>query len=318
MSKNKKQRNKQKKISTPNEVHQKTILQWVCSWTVIGVIVIFLLGTGVAFMIAGWSIIADIFYVISGILFIFAFCRWEVAKQHERKRIIQVRALIITTFVIIIVIIFNHNYFNMKSSELFSQSFPGFSFHALIKLNDVSSNHRKYIVDIGKVNGSRLSVYISSDNVFTFSFIDAVGEPHNIQLPIGSKGVPFGKQFYLICELGIDGQSTLLRMLIDGKEIKSIQLPFKVDYRNLDVPGGVIGADLNGENGASFDLYSTLLFETTLTSSAIDKLTKFHFKWHQPSGQCFAFNGKQWMRINRTGRRDFVQNNPSLQPTIMK
>jgi hypothetical protein len=169
---------------------------------------------------------------------------------------------------------------------------------------------------LGKVNGSRFSVYISPDNVFTFSFIDAVGEPHNIQLPIGSDGIPFGKQFYLICELGIDGQSTLLRMLIDGKEIKSIQLPFKIDLGGIDVPGEVVGADLNGENGASFDMSNLMVLATTLRSSQIAAIMKVNS--NQSSKQHYiTFNGKQWMRANKTGFRDLVQNNKSFQP-IMK
>jgi hypothetical protein len=108
----------------------------------------------------------------------------------------------------------------------------------------------------------------------------------------------------------------LLRILIDGEKIKSLQLPFKVNLGALDIPGGVIGADLNGENGASFDLYTIMSFKTTLISSDIAIMMNWALKYHQPSGRRFVFNGKQWMRINEIGRRDFVQKNPSLQPIL--
>jgi hypothetical protein len=307
MSKNKKQRNMQKKIITPKKVNKETILERIFS------VGLFLLGIGVNFMNTGRPIIADILYIMSGILFIVSFFRSEATKQYKRKIINQFLVSVITIFIITVVIVINHFYLNKKPPELFTQNFPGFSLHSLIKINDISANRKKYLFDLGQVNGSRFSVYISTDNIFTFSFIDAVGEPHNIQLPIGSNGIPFGKQFYLICELGIDGQSTLLRMLIDGKEIKSIQLPFKVDLGGIDVPGAVVGADLNGENGASFDMGNLIVLAETLTSSQITEVIKVNY--NQSSKQHFAtFNGKQWMRANKTGFRDLVQNNRSLQP----
>lgn len=198
----------------------------------------------------------------------------------------------------------------VKSEELFSQNFPGISFQALIRLNDISTNRRKYLIDFGSVNGSRFSVYISSDNVFTFSFIGARGEPHPIQLPIGSRSIPFGNPFYLICELGIDGQSTLLRMLIDGKEIKSIRFPFKVDLGGIDVIGGVIGADLNGNNGAYFDMGTLMIFSKTKTPSEIDATTNMVLDYFQSSKRYFMpYRGERWMRINKAGLSDPVKNN---------
>jgi len=200
-----------------------------------------------------------------------------------------------------------------KSEGLFTQNFPGISYQALIKLNDISADHRKYLIDFGQLNGSRFSVYISSDNVFTFSFIDAKGEPHLIQLPIGSSGIPFGKPFYLICELGIDGQSTLLRMLVDGKEIKSIALPFKLDLGGIDVSDGVIGADLNGANGASFDMGTMMIFRTTMIHLQIDILTKMILDYYQSSERHFlSHNGNQWMRVNKPGFQEPVQKNNKL------
>jgi hypothetical protein len=200
---------------------------------------------------------------------------------------------------------------NGGKSALFTQNFPGISFQALIRLNDISDNNRKYLVDFGKINESRFSIYISSDNVFTFSFIDAKDEPHLIQMPIGTNGIPFGKLFYLTCELGIDGQNTLLRMLVDGKEIKFIQLPFKVDLGKIDVRGGVIGADLNGNNGASFDMGTMMIFSTTMIPSQVTALTGMVLDYYKSPGRNLKtfLNNKQVWRINKSGFRDPLQNN---------
>lgn len=232
---------------------------------------------------------------------------WDWIGNGKSRPQFIVRFLSIIILVLFLVSVFGILIWP-KPSQLFIQNFPGISFHALFKLNDVNANRRKYIIDFGHVNGSRFSVYVSSDNVFTFSFVDAKGEPHPIQLPVGSSGTPFGQFFYLICEIGIDGQSTVFRMVINGNEIKAIQLPFKVDLGSIDLPGGVIGADLNGKNGASFDLGTMMIFKTTMISSQITILTKLVSDYYQfPCRQIIKFSGNQWLRVNKAGFSNPIQ-----------
>jgi uncharacterized membrane protein len=126
MSKNKKQRNKQKKINTPKKVNKETILERIFS------VGLFLLGIGVNFMNTRRPLIADILYIMSGILFIVSFFRSEATKQYKRKIINQVLVSVITIFIITVVIVFNHCYLNKKPPELFTQNFPGFSLHSFI------------------------------------------------------------------------------------------------------------------------------------------------------------------------------------------
>jgi hypothetical protein len=210
----------------------------------------------------------------------------------------------------------------VSSTELFTKNYHGISFQTLIKLNNVSvlENHRKYIFDFGQINGSRLSLYLSPDGIFTFSFLDAHGEPNLIKSPIGNGGVPFGKFFYLVCELGIDDQSTVMRMIIDDKEFKSDKLPFKIDLGGIDIPGGVVGADLNGENGSSFDMVRLFVFSKTFTTPQIVALKKTmaDYIYANPNYAFIEYNGKQWMRFNKVGFRDLSQDNKLLQPIWKK
>jgi hypothetical protein len=208
------------------------------------------------------------------------------------------------------------------SKELFSQNFPGISFQTLIQLNEVSTkaNHKKYIFDFGRIDGSRLSLYLSSGGIFTFLLIDANGERYPIQAPIGNSGVPFGKFFYLVCEIGIDGQSTVMRMIIDEKEFKSDRLLFKVDLGGISVPGGVVGADLNGQNCASFDMVRLIVLSTTMTTFQAAELKKSmdDYVLASPHYAFIEYNGKQWMRFNKSGFSDLSQDNKLFQPTWKK
>jgi len=180
------------------------------------------------------------------------------------------------------------------------RNLPGISFRTVIKLNDVSisSKHRKYIFDFGQVDRSRLSLYLSPDGIFTFSFIDAKGETHPIYAPIGNGGVPFGKYFYLVCEVGVDGQSTLMRMIIDENELKPIQpIPYKIDLGEIITHGVAVGSDLHCENSASFDLVGLNISLITMTKPQIvewrkimdyNQAHKSDFNFITLNGQCMS------------------------------
>jgi len=185
-----------------------------------------------------------------------------------------------------------------------------------IRLNHLSGNRRKYLFDFGNTNNERLSVYISPDSIFTLAFLDAKGEQHPVQIPLGGDGIPLGIFFYLGCEFGIDGQSTQLWVLVDGKERGSIRLPFRVDIESLDVPGGVVGADLDGKNGGSFDLKELLAYSTTLDSNAVEYTLRY-FQGHSNIAHV-EFRGKQWMRVKSVGRHDLKQSDASAAPIFRK
>jgi len=176
---------------------------------------------------------------------------------------------------------------------------PGISLHMSIRLINHSADRRKYLIDYGHVDGSRFSVHLSSDNVFTLMFVDNKKEPHPVQIPLGGDGIPLGRFFYLGCELGIGGNITVLRILIDGKEARSLELPFKTDLGELDVPGGVIGADLNGTDGAWFDIAEKLVLSETVIPQKLTAMKEYFDG--RPHNVYLEFRGNQWMQIQQTG-----------------
>ena len=193
---------------------------------------------------------------------------------------------------------------------------PGMSLHMQIRLNHLAGNRRKYLFDFGNINNERLSIYISPDSIFTLAFLDAKGEQHPVQIPLGGDGIPLGEFFYLGCEFGIDGQSTQLLVLVDGKERGFIRLPFRVDIESLDVPGGVVGADLNGNNGGSFDLKEVIAYSKTLDGKEVQDIAQY-FQGHSNVPHV-EFRGKQWMRVRSVRSHDLKQLDPSAAPIFRK
>jgi len=175
---------------------------------------------------------------------------------------------------------------------------PGMSIHMRLRIHHLAVNRRRYIIDLGKQAGERLSFYISASNIFTLSVVDAKGESHLIQIPAVEDGVPLGDFIYLACEVGVAKQSTALSIWINGRKLASMKLSYNVDIAALDVRNGVIGADLRGENGAAFDLVEIGSYSLTLTKGKIKRLAKLYKK--APVSKYVNFNGAQWMRIKDT------------------
>lgn len=173
---------------------------------------------------------------------------------------------------------------------------PGLSLHMYIRIDNLYEDRRKYLFDFGKVGKERLSIYISRDNNFTFSFVDAKGESHSIQIALGDGRINLGKFCYLSCEVGINGQNTLLRVFVDGDLKERLLLPFKTDIGGLNISNGVIGADLNGENGAAFAIEEFIVRNVTASNRVIEGITKYFAE--EPHTSHIQGNGSQWMRFS--------------------
>ena len=173
---------------------------------------------------------------------------------------------------------------------------PGFSLYAVIRLLPQSISRRKYILDFGGRDNERLSVYVTADNIFTFSFVDAKSEPHSVQVPLGLNGVPLGRFFILGCEVGVFHTYTLMKVEIDGSIKRTLKLDFRVDIGSLDIPGSVIGANLSGEDHGKFDIQVLALAHSTLPRQVFLNLEKYvgaSGEKHQ-----LEFRGSQWLRAN--------------------
>ena len=64
------------------------------------------------------------------------------------------------------------------------KEFPGFTITALLKIQELKEERRKYIFDIGiDPRRNRISLYLDFDNNLVYSIIDNAGVPHTIKIP---------------------------------------------------------------------------------------------------------------------------------------
>lgn len=181
-----------------------------------------------------------------------------------------------------------------------TQKYPGFSMHMVVLFKEITEKRRKYIFDLGNTKKERVSMYFAPSNEFTLAFIDSQGDPHALRVPSGPEGVPLKELIYFSCEIGVTENSTKLRVLVNGQQVGGLDLPFKANPSDLDPKGAVLGANLKGELGASFDITEIVLYSTTVTTEETQKLLNY-FK-SKPIKGILKFKTQHWMRV--TGREE--------------
>jgi hypothetical protein len=120
---------------------------------------------------------------------------------------------------------------------------------------------------------------------------------------------------FLSAEVAIRDRSTLLTASTNGTIVGKLELPFKVAPDRIDPAGAVIGADLNGQNGARFDMAESILSSLTLTSDEFKGLLE-NIR-NKARKQYVEFNGSQWLRSRGKGKGAY-QDSPEAAPRLRK
>jgi len=194
-------------------------------------------------------------------------------------------------------------------TEQITKKYPGLSIQGVLSLHLIQEKRRKYLFDFGQPDKDRFSIYLDPDNVLTLALVAANSEPYNVR--VAPADMPLDQFAYIAFEVAVGDNSTFLRVFVNGKPTAALDLPFKVNPGKLDPTGGVVGADLNGNNGARFDLAEVVLYTSTLTSDEIERLLQYFSS--KPRNKFVQFNGSQWMRQMGSGH-GLQQEIPEVRP----
>src|ERR1700690_64250 len=88
--------------------NHKTLGQGIWSWVIDGAFVLFILGGGISFMTSSSPYIADSFFIVGSVLFLFKLLTWDLLKRHKERKIILPAALVGISLVTAITIFGNH------------------------------------------------------------------------------------------------------------------------------------------------------------------------------------------------------------------
>ncbi len=161
-----------------------------------------------------------------------------------------------------------------EQSAALEEKLPGVSFHAALRIDNVTALRRKYIFELKSPDGPAAAFFLSASNLFTFAVSDTRGESYSIQLPIGKDGIPMGRFIHLVCEGGSSSNSSFLRILVDGKQIQRRDFPLPIDMGNR-LWQLTIGADSEKKNNATFALAEVIFYTMTFNEDEHRKTSEY-------------------------------------------
>lgn len=153
------------------------------------------------------------------------------------------------------------------------EKMEGVSIWMVVKPDEVSRGGRKFIIDIGQVEKSRLSIYLDEKNDLCFRIIDDYGEVHTAKLP-RKKYVYLDRFSLLTFEYGRSDQYSYVKIILDGKYEAKNAYDYKLDL-SIDTSKWKdlkMGADLTGIDSGKFSISEFMLYHVTLNKDEKDKL----------------------------------------------
>jgi hypothetical protein len=139
-------------------------------------------------------------------------------------------------------IIFGISAWYLWPKDEMDQQLPGFGGYAVLRIFDTPASNRKYVFNVGSDEGAKVAFYISASDLFTLSLTDVHGESYSLESPISANKIPLHDFVALFCEVGITDDTTILRIVVNGREIQRRTLPFVINlgdrkWKNVSIGG---------------------------------------------------------------------------------
>jgi hypothetical protein len=157
-----------------------------------------------------------------------------------------------------------------------AKKLPGFAAYAVVRIYDIPEFRRKYIFDFGaQASKARAAFYLSASDQFTFAVTDVRGETYPLEVKLGQGGIPIDRVIMLLCEAGVDEETTILRVSVNGKEIQRRKLSFPADFgdRNWGA-NSTLGANAIGQDNGIFMLAELVVWAETFSKDDAAKMLK--------------------------------------------
>ena len=199
-------------------------------------------------------------------------------------------------------------YHRLKTPDTITTTrFPGWSLHLVAAFHRAESQRRKYIYDMGDSDRNRVSIYFDPDDSLTFRILDSTGDAYTLKTPV--EDLAFDEFAYWVFEIGNRDTSSFMTTHINGKEVSRLELGHHLSLVAVDKKGSTLGADINGRDGATFDLSEMFIYSSTLTTEEQAKLLDYVRTKRRT--HYVEFSGDQWMQYSDGAMK---QGQPEAQP----
>jgi hypothetical protein len=208
-----------------------------------------------------------------GVLFII----WGLIPRHEQIPLIAILLFVASCAGIVASIVL----YVQRGPE----SLPGAAAFAYIRLYDSPELRRRVVYEFRTPQGGGIKFFLSPTGLFNFTATDVNGEDYPLEIPIGAKGIPIDRSIFLLCEVGISNNYTILRVSVDRKQVGFRSLPSRIEIGDIShLQKMVLGADANGQNGAAFKIAELGLAHSTMSADSESKMMKYFEKYRSAIG----------------------------------
>lgn len=159
-------------------------------------------------------------------------------------------------------------------SPLANETLLGFSAQLNVEIRNVAELRRQYIFQHVTPEKAKASFYFSANDQFVFSITDIRDETNSLEVHVGNDGVPIYRKIFLVCETGVKGNETHMRVLVDGVEVARKTIPRRIDLGSRDWTKATVGADIKGKQGSAFTILTWSFGHVTMTNENIAKMNE--------------------------------------------
>lgn len=152
------------------------------------------------------------------------------------------------------------------------KEFPGFTITALLKIQELKEERRKYIFDIGiDPRRNRISLYLDFDNNLVYSIIDNAGVPHTIKIPQKIHTFEFNTLYFIHCEFGDAKEFNYMRLSINNQHFDPLKFKNKLNIPdNLQQKPGTLFTDIEKKEFSSMTISQYSVMRGTMTDEKMN------------------------------------------------
>ncbi len=112
----------------------------------------------------------------------------------------------------------------------------------VVRLYDSPEFIRRHVFDAEADDNAKIAFYLSASSFFTLSVTDIRGESYTLEAKAGHDGIPIDDFIVLFCEVGVSKTSTVLRILVNDKEVarREVLVPInlgKMNWKHMGIGG---------------------------------------------------------------------------------
>ncbi len=196
----------------------------------------------------------------------------EIAEIHQtldeyREQLEELKHLVV-------------NNLELNPSLLGTKTSNGIGYNLLLTLYKDTNYKNKYIIDEGEsISKNRFSIFLDNNNNLNFRVIDQFNKQYRIKIKKNLRTFEFNKLFYLICEYGNNGDSSFIRIIINGNLVANKKIKSQINTEDiLGLNNRIVGANLNHIENASFGLAELIVRNRTWTSDEVDIMVDYFDK----------------------------------------